>query len=167
MLQVKMRRGSTVLPLLLLISIFAALLSPFLWAIGADFVFAILGRPVEGRVVATQYVAALTACSAGRQRHPAYRYFDYRFVDAAGAPQHISERFVDGDSCPSLGDTVQIEYLPAFGDAARRHDHNPGVAITHILVPIAVIPFVLFILIKREEPRPRVFIGLASEDRSS
>jgi hypothetical protein len=161
----QMRRGSTVLPTIFLTALFVSFLSPFLCVIGKDLVFAIWGQAVEGLVVDSTYIPAVTACSAGRGRHGAYRDFDYQFIDAAGTRQHVSERFFGDGPCPGIGDAVQIEYLPNFGDAARRHEHDPGVAIMHIVVPCLVIAIALFFFIKREEPTPRVFNGLASEDR--
>jgi hypothetical protein len=161
-----MRRDSIVLPCILVFTLIGSILSPLLYIIGENLVFAIWAQPVEGRVVASHYVEAVTACSAGRGRHPAYQFFDYRFVDTAGAPQHISERLLADGPCPSVGDAVQIEYLPAFGGAARHHDHNPAEALTRIFVPIAIIAVAYFVLVKRQERRPRVFVGLASEDGS-
>ena len=91
---------------------------------------------------------------AGNCRRLPSHVFNYEFADAAGGVQHVTETIDVGPPSPAVGETVQVEYLPAFGNAARRQDHAPAVTLIRISFAISLIAAVaIFHYVRREKPR--------------
>jgi hypothetical protein len=159
----KIRRGSAVLPLILGISLIGTLLAPvFWWLVGKDLLFTVWGQVADARVVGSHYSGAVDRPSGAHLGpHSAAHIFVYQFTDAAGAVQDFTELIRVDDPSPAVGETIQIEYLPVFGDAERHHDRNPA----KVFIRFAIIAVVLFIYLRRIA-QPPVPIGPTSTNPS-